>query len=91
LLETYGKNAWLVANWDAEAELKSLEEELKVVKGEAEALAQARAERQAGAAAEMSVLEESWKKGIRGVVEVQIASEQLRGEVLEARRRGVGN
>jgi pre-mRNA-splicing factor SPF27 len=91
LLETYGKNAWLVGNWEAEAELTSLEADLKEVKAAAENLAAERSARQEGAKAELQVLEESWRKGVGGIVEVQVAAEGLRGEVLESRKKGAGN
>jgi pre-mRNA-splicing factor SPF27 len=85
LLETYGKNAWLVGNWQLEAELKSLEAELAAAKKETEQLSDERRPRQEGGAAEMQVLENTWKKGIGGLVEVQVATESLRSEVLEKR------
>ena len=90
LLETYGKNAWLVANWHQEAILKGLESELADVKATSEAVAEENRRRQDAAAAELNVLEESWKKGVRGVVEVQVATEGLRQEVLDKRREAVG-
>lgn len=89
LLETYGKNAWLVSNWTSEGELKGLETELKAVTADAESLQAERNSRQEATAAELKVLEESWKKGISGLVEVQVATEDLMQQVLEARRTAV--
>jgi len=91
LLETYGKNAWLVANWNNEAELRRLETELAHTKTQMETLNAQRQARQDGATAEMDVLEDAWKKSIRGIVEVQVATDGLRTEVLEARSKGVKN
>lgn len=91
LLETYGKNAWLVGNWGAESELDRLEAELKNVKTAAETVTAERNARQEGAKAEMLVLEESWRKGVSGIVEVQVATEDLRREVLETRSKVAGN
>jgi pre-mRNA-splicing factor SPF27 len=91
LLETYGKNAWLVANWNNEAELKQLEAELGQTKTEMENLNAQRKARQDGAKAEMDVLEDAWKKSIRGIVEVQVATDGLRTDVLEARSKAVHN
>lgn len=39
---------------------------------------------------EMEALEQSWRRGIRGIVDVQIATEGLKQEILERRRAGVG-
>jgi pre-mRNA-splicing factor SPF27 len=89
LLETYGKNAWLVANWHQDADLKKLDEELAAVKAQIDAVAEQRRLVQDAAAAEMSVLDESWKRGIRGLVEVQLATEDLRNQVLQKRREAV--
>ncbi|KAF2665906.1 hypothetical protein BT63DRAFT_416342 [Microthyrium microscopicum] len=85
LLETYGKNSWLVSNWQLEAELKALDTELADTKRQAEELTEERRAKQEAAGAEMAVLEESWKRAVGGVVEVQVATEVLRGEVLEKR------
>jgi pre-mRNA-splicing factor SPF27 len=78
-----------VSNWNSEAELKAIETELKAVVADTEALQAERNARQEGTAAELKVLEESWRKGISGLVEVQVATEGLRQQVLDARRAGV--
>jgi pre-mRNA-splicing factor SPF27 len=89
LLESYGKNAWLVQNWNQETVRSRLEAELAEVNLNNEALTEDRRIKQDAAAAEASVLEESWKKGVRGLVEVQLATEDLRRKVLEARNQAV--
>jgi pre-mRNA-splicing factor SPF27 len=89
LLETYGKNAWLVANWHQDADVKHLESELASVKAQIDSIAEQRRLREEAAGAEMAVLEESWKKGVRGLVEVQLATGDLQSEILEKRREAV--
>jgi pre-mRNA-splicing factor SPF27 len=91
LLESYGKNAWLVQNWNQEAVRSRLEAELAEVNSSSEALAEDRRVKQEAAAAEASLLEDSWKKGIRGLVEVQLATEDLRRQVLAARNQAAAD
>jgi pre-mRNA-splicing factor SPF27 len=86
LLDSYGKNAWLVGNWQLEAELKALERELAQTKTEIDVLAVQRRKAQEEAGAEIHGLEETWKKGVGRVLETEIAAEGLRQEVLEQRR-----
>jgi pre-mRNA-splicing factor SPF27 len=88
LLETYGKNSWLISNWHQEGTLKGLERDLAEVKSRLDALNAERTRTQDEGGAEAQLLEETWKKGVRGIVEVQVAREGLRSEILEARRKG---
>ena len=88
LLETYGKNAWLVGNSQLEDELRSLEKDLEVRKLAVEEVEQARRAVQANSAGEVQSLEESWRKGVGRMIEVQAAAEGLRQEVLERQRMG---
>jgi len=90
LLETYGKNAWLIGNSQLEQMLKDLEGDLAGAKRATEGVEEERRFRQEGVRAEMETLEQSWKKSIRSIVEVEIAIEGLRQEILERRRAGVG-
>lgn len=90
LLETYGKNAWLIGNSQLEDEVKALQRELEVVKGEGENVEEQRRRQQEGVKAEMDALEVSWRNGVRGVVEVELATEGLRREVLGRKRVGAG-
>lgn len=87
LLDSYGKNAWLVGNYGLEAELKALERELAEARREIDVLAVRRRRAQDGVAAELVGLEDTWKKGVARVLETEVATEALRREVLEARRR----
>ncbi|KAK4556567.1 hypothetical protein LTR86_006138 [Recurvomyces mirabilis] len=88
LLETYGKNAWLVGNSQLEDELRSLDRDLEVRKLEMEEVEQARRAVQANAAGELQSLEESWRKGMGRMIEVQAAAEGLRQKVLQRQRVG---
>jgi pre-mRNA-splicing factor SPF27 len=90
LLETYGKNAWLIGNSQLEEILKGLEVDLSMAKKElANVEEERRATQEDSVKGEMEALEQSWKNGIRGIVEVQIATEGLKQEILERRRAAV--
>ncbi|TDZ26071.1 Pre-mRNA-splicing factor SPF27 [Colletotrichum sidae] len=86
LLEKWGKNAWLTANWGLENELKALERDLTQTKKQIDILTVARRHQQEEVAAEMRGLEENWKKGVGRTLETEIAVEKLRQEVLEEMR-----
>ncbi|KAH9835967.1 BCAS2 family protein [Teratosphaeria destructans] len=88
LLETYGKNAWLIGNSSLEDELKALEKEVEQAKLDVEALDQARRAAQSNAAGEMHNLEDSWRTGVGRMIEAQAAGERLRQEILGRRRQG---
>lgn len=87
LLESLGKNAWLVGNWQLEGEVRALERELGDAKRSVDLAAARRRAAQEAIAGELRGLEETWKKGVARVVETEAAAEVLRREVLEARRR----
>lgn len=88
LLETYGKNAWLIGNSRLEDELRALEKELEVAKLDLEQVEQARHATQGNVAGEMQGLEEGWQKGVGRMIETQAAAEGLRQEILERKRQG---
>lgn len=67
-----------------------LTRELEVLKGEMEGVDEQRRRRQEGVKAEMEGLEGSWRNGVRGIVEVELEIEKLRGQVLERKRVGAG-
>ncbi|KAK4104082.1 hypothetical protein N658DRAFT_241652 [Parathielavia hyrcaniae] len=87
LLDAYGKNAWLVGNYQLEGELRALEAELAGMRREMDLLTLRRREAQAQAGPEMASLEEAWKRGVGRVLETEAAAEGLRREVLAERRR----
>jgi pre-mRNA-splicing factor SPF27 len=88
LLEIYGKNAWLIGNSQLEDILSGLEAELAETKHKAEEVDEQRRKKQDIVKGEMAGLEESWKSGVRGIVEVELATEGLRQEILARRRAG---
>nr|OQO23788.1 hypothetical protein B0A51_06737 [Rachicladosporium sp. CCFEE 5018] len=88
LLETYGRNAWLVGNAGLEDLLKGLEKEIEESRAEVEALEQERRQRQGESEAEVRGLDEAWREGVGKLIEVMAAAEGVRGEILEKRRAG---
>jgi pre-mRNA-splicing factor SPF27 len=87
LLETYGKNAWLISLSSLEDELKALEREVEQAKLDLEGVEQARKAAQGNASSELQGLEESWRTGVGRMIEAQAAGERLRMEILERRRQ----
>ncbi|KAL2115800.1 hypothetical protein VTJ04DRAFT_10055 [Mycothermus thermophilus] len=87
LLDSFGKNAWLVGNAAIEAELASIERELAATKREIDLVTLQRKQAQEAAGAELVALQETWKKGVARVLETEAAAESLRREILEERRR----
>ena len=86
LLETYGKNAWLIGNSQLEDILKYLEKDVEYMKLEQESVEAERKAAQSNAAGEMQSLEEGWKTGIGRMIEAQAAAERLKQEILERKR-----
>ena len=86
LLETYGKNSWLIGNSQLEDILKTLEAEVEALKQESEALEQTRRQAQEGVADEMRGLDDAWRKGVGRMIETQAAAEGLRVQILERQR-----
>lgn len=89
LLETYGKNVWLISNSQLEDILRDLEREVEAVKLDLEEVEQARRAAQSNAEGEMKGLEEGWRKGVGRLIEVQAAAERLRLDILERKRSAV--
>lgn len=87
LLDSYGKNAWLVGNWHLEGELKAIEKELAEAKREIDLVTLQRKQAQDEAGPEILGLEETWKRGVGRVLETEAAVEGLRRQVLEVRRQ----
>ncbi|KAF2095478.1 hypothetical protein NA57DRAFT_67873 [Rhizodiscina lignyota] len=88
LLEEHGKNAWLVGNWQMEPLQRGLDTELAATKTDIEAVQAARRARQAEVGAELAGLEKSWRDGVGRVVEVEVANETLRQQILGRMRQG---
>lgn len=87
LLEQNGKNAWLIGNAHLEEMLRKVEKELQDTKDATEALHKERKTRQEIAKGELLGLEDAWRRGVSGIINVEIAAENLRTEILEKRRQ----
>jgi pre-mRNA-splicing factor SPF27 len=88
LLETYGKNAWLVGNSQLEGLLKGLEVEIEAARIELEGVERERRDKQASVQGEVESLDRGWREGVGKLIEVLAAAEGVRGEILERRRVG---
>ncbi|KAI0844676.1 Pre-mRNA-splicing factor SPF27 [Daldinia vernicosa] len=86
LLDNFGKNAWLVGNWQLEAELRDLERELDATKKEIDVVNIQRKRVQDEVGGELKGLDEAWRRGVGKVLETEIATEGLRQQVLERQR-----
>jgi pre-mRNA-splicing factor SPF27 len=83
LLDKHGKNAWLLANNEMEAELRRLETELTETKAEIDKVNLERSRRQEEVRGEMELLEDGWRKGVGRVLETEVAVEELRAKIRE--------
>lgn len=88
LLESHGKNAWLIGNSQLEDLLKDVERELAERKTEIDNVVLSRQGAQESVGGEIKGLEEAWKRGVGRVLETEVAAEGVRREVLERRREG---
>jgi pre-mRNA-splicing factor SPF27 len=88
LLESYGKNSWLISNSQLEDVLRGLEKELATAKSEIDDVVIARKTAQEAVGPEIKGLEEGWKKGVGRVLEVEVAGEAVRRDILERRWNG---
>ena len=87
LLDELGRNAWLISNSQLEDILRDLERKLAALKEATENVNKARKSAQEGSKGEILGLEETWRRGVGKIIEVQVATEGLRREGLERRRR----
>jgi pre-mRNA-splicing factor SPF27 len=90
LLEELGKNAWLIGNSQLEAILRQLERELEELKVATESVNKSRKTAQESSRGEMIGLEETWKRAIGRSLEVEVAIEETRQQILEKRRQQAG-
>ncbi|KAG9716228.1 hypothetical protein KCU73_g15699, partial [Aureobasidium melanogenum] len=88
LLETYGKNAWLISNDQLEAILRTAEREVSQRKIELEEIDKARRDGQTARKGELEALEQQWKIGVGQMLEVEVAAEKLRLDILDKKRAG---
>ena len=89
LLEEFGKNSWLIANWQLEEILRGLEKELVQVKEATENVNKARKAAQYDSKGEIVALEEAWRGGVGKIIEVELATEGLRKEIQERRKQAL--
>lgn len=78
----------MIGNHQLEGVLAGLEKELVETRAAGEGLNRARKAAQEGARGEMEALEEGWRKGVGRVLEVEVAAEEVRREILDRMRRG---
>ena len=81
LLETYGRNAWLIGNAAEESALGVLEGELAGLKEEGTRVNRERKRGNLEVGGEIEKLEGRWRKALRGIVEVEIACVGLEEEI----------
>ncbi|KAJ4860247.1 breast carcinoma amplified sequence 2 (BCAS2) domain-containing protein [Trichoderma breve] len=86
LLDSHGRNAWLLSNYHLEAELRSLERDLAATKRDMDLLNAARASRQNEVKGEMQGLEQNWREGVGRVLETEIAVQELREQIRQELR-----
>lgn len=86
LLDRHGRNAWLLANYHLESDLRSLEKDLTDTKREIDLVNAARTRRQTDVRAEMQGLEENWRSGVGKVLETEIAVEELKAQIRQELR-----
>ncbi|KAH8697093.1 BCAS2 family protein [Talaromyces proteolyticus] len=87
LLDENGKNAWLIGNSQLEDILRNVEKELAEAKGAVENIHKERKVAQESSHGELASLEETWKNGIGATLDVEVAAETLRLQILEQRRQ----
>lgn len=81
LLEELGKNAWLMGNAQLDQTVKALDQELAFLKEEVDSVNRDRKSAQEASKGELLALESTWKEGIGRLIEVQLATDQLRQEL----------
>ncbi|CAK7273008.1 hypothetical protein SEPCBS119000_005422 [Sporothrix epigloea] len=86
LLDRFGKNAWLISNWQTEADLKRLEADLAETRKAVDLMTIQRQNVQGEAAGELQSLDGAWRTGVGQVLETEAAAEELRLQILETRR-----
>ncbi|KAL1867701.1 hypothetical protein Daus18300_006257 [Diaporthe australafricana] len=87
LLDSHGKNAWLVGNWQLEGELRALEREVAAARRAVDLVTIRRQRLQRDVGGEIAGLDDAWRNGVGRVLEAEIAAEGLRREVDAVRRQ----
>jgi pre-mRNA-splicing factor SPF27 len=78
----------LISNDQLEAILRAAERDVSQRKIELEDVDKARREAQAARRGELEALEQQWKIGVGQMIEVEVAAEKLRLEILDKKRAG---
>jgi len=87
LLDESGKNAWLIGNSQLEHILQTVEKELVHAKEAVETVHKQRKITQETSKGELVGLEETWRRGVGALVDVEVAAETMRMRILDERRR----
>ncbi|GAD93298.1 BCAS2 family protein [Paecilomyces variotii No. 5] len=87
LLEEHGKNAWLIGNAQLEEVLRGLEKELADTRAAVESVHKERKMAQEASKGELVGLQETWRRGVGAVLDVELAAESLRLQILDQRRQ----
>ncbi|KAI9831657.1 MAG: hypothetical protein M1819_004723 [Sarea resinae] len=88
LLDEFGKNAWLIGNAQLEDILRGLEKDLVAVRAQTDEVNKARKGEELAVKGKIEGLDQTWQRGIGRVIEVELAAEALRREILDRRRQG---
>lgn len=75
-----------MGNWHLEAELQSLERDLAATRREMDLVNLDRRKQQDQVGEELRSLNETWRRGVGKVLETELAADQLRKQILDARR-----
>lgn len=67
--------------------MRQIEKELQETKEATDTVNRERKARQEGARAELMGLEDAWRGAVSGTIDAQVATENLRVEILERRRQ----
>ncbi|OXV05243.1 hypothetical protein Egran_06989 [Elaphomyces granulatus] len=86
LLDESGKNAWLIANSQLEHILRTIEKELVHTREAVETVHKQRKITQETSKGELVGLEETWRRGVGALVDVEVAAETMRMRILDQRR-----
>ncbi|KAL1854200.1 hypothetical protein Plec18167_000117 [Paecilomyces lecythidis] len=87
LLEEHGKNAWLIGNAQLEEVLRGFEKELADTRAAVESVHKQRKMAQEASKGELVGLQETWRRGVGAVLDVELAAESLRLQILDQRRQ----
>ena len=87
MLATYGPNAWLIRNYQLNAELKELQETLTVLKEKVTDVNRSRRVFQEETGTHLTRLETRWQDLVGSTVQLELACHALEGEVKGLRRK----